>query len=105
MRKFSLVLAAAAAVVFAAMAVTAHAASDGKDPDYRLEITFVPIPTTLEECLTVLRHGELNSWGPARAEFVDVRVYNGEFYFFDHNNLRLECTKLKPVLTDGTERD
>ena len=53
-----------------------------------------------------LRHGEFNSWGYGFWE--DVRVYDGEFYVFDSPTQRsteLECTKLKPVLTDGTERD
>jgi hypothetical protein len=98
-------LALVVALALPTLAVTARAASDGVDPDHRLEITFVPIPTTLEECLTVLRHGELTSWGPASSKFDYVRVYNGEFYFFASTKLRLRCTKLKPVLHDGTERD
>ena len=96
MKKFSLVLAAAAAVVFAAMAVTARAADD-----HKLVITFVPTPANIEECGEVLAHGKDRGW-------YDIFYWKGDYYelLWELNKpLHLECTKLKLVLLEGTERN
>jgi len=94
MRGFSLVLGAVAVV--APLATPARAADD-----HKLVISFVPTPANIEECGEVLAHGKDRGWH-------DVFYWDGDYYELRwelNKPLHLECTKLKEVLLEGTERD
>ena len=89
-------LALVVALALPTLAVTARAAYE-----HRLVIQFVPTPVTLEECVNAMQNGELHGLGGN-----EVRLYDGDYYDLgDGDPFKLYCTKLKPVLREGTERD
>ena len=86
--------------------MTARAADD-----HELVITYDPIPATIEECGEALAHGEGRGRGWSNifyweGDFYDLSTSGG--FIIDRTTYSantLYCTKLKPVLREGTERD
>ena len=104
-------IALAAAIALTIPTLAAHASEPKSLDPHELRIQFVTTPTTLEECVNALQGGTPGAFH----ERQNYLLWNGEHYLFAARAIRVEgtgrlgtemyCTKLKPLLVDGTQRE